>query len=85
MGELCQSLGASSDDLVPFSKYANAARNLPRPSSAARALSAGAKNIERVDKIVQLIGKSKGVQLDELDQIVQRVDAWLEKNRSAAN
>ena len=51
--DLCITLGASPDDLVPFEKYAAAAQGLARPSSAARALFAGAPNIERVDRLVQ--------------------------------
>ncbi|HEY5598994.1 MAG TPA: hypothetical protein VIK47_09340 [Kiloniellales bacterium] len=43
--EVCQAIGASADDLVPFEKYANAAKGLAKPSSAARALLAGAGNI----------------------------------------
>jgi hypothetical protein len=40
--DLCVSLGAAPSDLVPFEKYANAALSLGSPSSAARALAAGA-------------------------------------------
>ncbi len=82
VGELCLELGADADDLVPFEKYARAAENLVNPSSAARALAAGAKNIERVDRLVQLLAAGKGRQLDEIDQIVARVDGWLERNRA---
>ena len=53
---VCERLGASPDDLVPFEKYAAAANDLVRPSSAARALNNGAPNIERTDRLVQLIG-----------------------------
>ena len=35
---LCRRLGAETEDLVPFDKYAQAAASLGRPSSAARAL-----------------------------------------------
>ncbi len=35
---VCERLGASPNDLVPFEKYAAAANDLVRPSSAARAL-----------------------------------------------
>ena len=48
-------MGASPNDLVPFEKYAAAARDLVRPSSAARALFNGAPNIERTDRLVQAI------------------------------
>ena len=83
VGELCRELGAVDSDLVPFEKYARAAENLVNPSSAARALAGGAKNIERVDRLVQTLALERGRQLDEVDRIVARVDAWLERNRSA--
>ena len=83
VGDLCVACGASNEDLVPFEKYAAAAKGLLKPSSAARALLAGAGNIERVDKVVQALAVAKGMQHDELDAIVRRVDHWLEKNRSA--
>lgn len=81
VGKLCTAVGADSSDLVPFEKYANAAKSLMKPSSAARALLAGAKNIERVDKLVQQIGSSRGMRHPELDAIVGRVDKWLQENR----
>ena len=83
VGDLCRELGAADGDLVPFEKYARAAENLVNPSSAARALAAGAKNIERVDRLVQSLAAARGRQLDEVDRIVARVDAWLERNRAA--
>jgi hypothetical protein len=82
--KLCISLGADARDLVPFEKYANAALSLLTPSSAARALANGAPNIERVDRLVQIISKAQGVQLAELDKTVSLVDGWLEKNRKKA-
>lgn len=84
VAQLCQSLGASPDDLVPFDKYANAAKGLVKPSSAARALFAGAPNIERVDRLVRSIAAMKGMQSDAVDEIVALVDARLELNRSKA-
>jgi hypothetical protein len=80
--ELCQKLGASPHDMVPFDKYTNAALSLGSPSSAARALAGGAKYIERVDKLVQAIARQKGLSLAELDQTVGLVDGWLERNRA---
>ena len=77
-------LGANERDLVPFEKYAKAALSLLTPSSAARALAAGATNIERADRLVQTIAKTKGMQLDVVDQTVALVDGWLEKNRKKA-
>jgi len=81
---LCMLLGAKEKDLVPFEKYAAAAQSLGSPSSAARALYAGAPYIERVDRLVQAIAKQKGMQLPVLDQVVNLVDARLEVNRKKA-
>ena len=80
--KLCLSLGADEKDLVPFEKYAAAALSLGSPSSAARALAAGATNIERVDRLVQTVARQKGMQSDAVDEVVALVDGWLAKNRS---
>ena len=61
VNDLCVKLGAAPNDLVPFEKYAAAAQSLVRPASAARALTNGAQNIERADKLVQLIARQKGL------------------------
>ena len=82
--DLCVALGADRKDLVPFDKYANAALSLQSPSSAARALAAGATNIERVDRLVQIIGKLKGRQNPVVDQTVALVDQWVDRNRRKA-
>jgi hypothetical protein len=84
VSELCVELGASPDDMVPFEKYANAAQGLVRPSSAARALFAGAPNIERVDRLVQAIAAQKGKSHPLVDEAVRLVDAQLGLNRKAA-
>jgi hypothetical protein len=81
VSELCKSLGAKEEDLVPFEKYAAAAQGLGSPSSAARALYAGAHNIERVDRLVQSVAKLQGQHNEVLDEIVSLVDAQLEINR----
>jgi hypothetical protein len=81
--KLCTDLGADARDMVPFEKYANAAASLRSPSSAARALYAGAPYIERVDRLVQLVARQKGRSSPVLDEIVKLVDAQLEKNRAA--
>jgi hypothetical protein len=81
---LCTGLGASPEDLVPFNKYAEAAQSLGSPSSAARALAAGAQNIERVDLLVKTIAAGRGERLAALDEIVRLVDGWLAKNRAKA-
>jgi hypothetical protein len=77
-------MGAAAEDQVPFEKYANAARGLLKPSSAARALFAGAPNIERVDRLVKSIADQKGMHSDAVDAIVALVDARLEVNRRQA-
>ena len=81
---LCRSLGAAASDQVPFEKYAAAAKGLAKPSSAARALFAGAPNIERVDCIVRTIAAQRGQSLSAIDDIVALVDARLQRNRQAA-
>jgi hypothetical protein len=81
VADLCVSLGADRGDMVPFEKYANAAQSLGSPSSAARALAAGAQNIERVDRLVQSVAAQHGKHLAALDEIVSLVDAWLVRNR----
>jgi hypothetical protein len=82
--KLCVSLGANEKDLVPFEKYAAAAQSLGSPSSAARALDAGAPYIERVDRLVQAIAAQKGSRSPVLDETVRLVDAKLEANRAKA-
>ena len=82
--ELCVKLGARPEDLVPFEKYATAAQSLTRPASAARALQNGAPNIERADKLVQMIALQKGMRNAAIDAQVALVDARLEANRKKA-
>jgi hypothetical protein len=81
---LCMALGADAQDLVPFDKYAAAAASLSAPSSAARAVFAGAPYIERVDKLVQGIAASRGMHNPALDEIVALIDERLAANRQAA-
>ncbi len=82
---LARKLGAEPDDQVPCEKYANAARNLLKPSSAARAIDSGATQIERVDKLVQLVAASLDMSHPSIDRTVAIVDARLAQNiRQAA-
>lgn len=81
--KLCIRLGAIDDDLVPFDKYAHAAESLGKPSSAARALFSGAKDIERVDCLVQQIARQLGIDSEPVDHIVALVDERLHLNRTA--
>ena len=82
--KLCVALGAQEKDLVPFEKYAAAAQGLASPSSAARALYAGAPYIERVDRLVKTVAAQKAMRSAAVDEIVTLVDAKLEENRRAA-
>ncbi len=82
--DLCVRIGADPNDLVPFEKYAAAAQSLVRPASAARALQNGAPNIERADKLVQLIARQKGLSHPVIDAGVALVDARLDANRKKA-
>jgi hypothetical protein len=84
VNDLCVKLGANPTDLVPFEKYAAAAQSLVRPASAARALQNGAPNIERADKLVQLIARQKGLSHPVIDATVALVDSRLEANRKKA-
>ncbi|MCZ6609526.1 MAG: hypothetical protein O7A66_05930 [Alphaproteobacteria bacterium] len=84
VAELCRALGAAPEDQVPFEKYADAALGLVKPSSAARALYAGAPNIERVDCLVKTLAAQHGMQSDVVDETVALVDARLAQNRKAA-
>lgn len=81
--QLVQALGANAGDTVPFGKYAKAAKNLQSPSSTARALESGATDVERVDRLVQLVGRSLGLNHENIDCTVAAVDAAL--NRNMAN
>ena len=79
--EVCIALGADSSDLVPFDKYANAAKGLSQPSSAAKALARGVPAIERVDRLVMLIAKQKGFCSPVVDEIVGNVQWYLDNNQ----
>jgi hypothetical protein len=74
---IARRLGADPQDQVPFEKYAKAAESLLKPSSAARAVSAGAPFIERVDLLVKLISHQLGAPNGEIDRTVQIVDQKL--------
>jgi hypothetical protein len=82
--DLCMALGADPGDLVPFDKYAAAARSLQKPSSAARAIAAGAPYIERTDRLVQVIGAQLQMRNAAVDATVASIDGWLTRNRRKA-
>ena len=74
---IARKLGADPADQVPFAKYAKAAESLLKPSSAARAVAAGAPFIERVDLLVKLISHQLGAPNAEIDRTVEVVDQKL--------
>ncbi len=74
---IARRLGADPKDQVPFEKYAKAAESLLKPSSAARAVAAGAPFIERVDLLVKLISQHLGMPNAEIDRTVAVVDQKL--------
>ena len=78
---IARRLGAEAEAQVPFEKYARAAEGLLKPSSAARAVMAGAPQIERVDRLVQLVGRQLGLGHPAIDEIVATVDAALGRNQ----
>ncbi|MDI3468402.1 MAG: hypothetical protein OJF62_000465 [Pseudolabrys sp.] len=81
VASIVRRLGASADDLVPFDKYAAAAEKLTNPSSVARAMAAGASAVERVDRLVQIVGRQFGITHAAIDRTVALVDATIEVNR----
>ena len=82
--EIARRLGADPSDQVPFAKYAAAAETLLKPSSAARAVAAGATAIERVDRLVQAVGRQLDMRSPAIDDTVAAVDAALARNAQAA-
>jgi hypothetical protein len=84
VNDLVIGLGADPEDMVPFEKYANAAEGLLKPSSAARAVAAGATAIERVDKLILLITRALGQDNPNIAATVDLVDRKLAENRAAA-
>lgn len=75
--ELVLALGAGEKDLVPFDAYAQAARALSLPSSFGRAIAGGAARVERIDRMVQLAARDRGLTIPGLDEIVALVDRRL--------
>lgn len=77
---LAQELGADASDQVPFEKYAAAAKQLLKPSSVARAIDGGTTKVERVDRMIQIIGRHLNMFNPTVDSIVATVDQRLAEN-----
>lgn len=80
---LALALGADTRDLVPFAAYASAAKSLSRPSSIARALGAGAVNVERIDLLVLRVSEQRGLDASMLAPIVEEIERRLAENRAS--
>lgn len=78
---IVEKLGGEVEDRVDFDKYVTATDKLVRPSSLARALANGATAVERVDKLVQLVGRQCGIGHPAIDRTVQVIDAALDRAR----
>lgn len=83
VNEMVVRLGAAPGDLVPFERYAAAAKGLEKPSSAARAIEGGAERIERVDRLIARVAAALEMSHPALDRTVALIDARLEQNRTA--
>jgi hypothetical protein len=80
--DLIVSRGAAPEVFVPFDRYAEAARSLTLPSSAARALAAGAMRIERADLFVRALAGVDTPLHDDLAVIIDIVEDRLRRNRA---
>jgi hypothetical protein len=84
VGALCRSLGAAEEDLVPFEKYASAARGLSKPSvCCARARRRRDRDRARRPAWCKSLAAQKRMRSDAVDQTVALVDSWLARNRKA--
>ena len=79
---IARRLGAEPDAQVPFEKYARAAESLLKPSSAARAVMAGAPVIERVDLLVQAVSHALDMRHPAIDLTVETVNRALAGNQT---
>jgi hypothetical protein len=74
-------LGGSAENLVEFDKYVAATEKLVAPSSVARAIAGGAAAVERVDKLVQIIGRHHGITHPAIDRTVAVIDAAVARTK----
>lgn len=80
--DLIVSRGAAPEVFVPFDRYAEAARSLTLPSSAARGLAGGAVRIERADLFVRALAGADAAVHDGLREIIETVEYRLLRNRA---
>ena len=72
--DILKKLGASRETIIPFRAYLKASIKLDAPSSVCRAIDKGKANVERVDRLVQSLGKSINFKSPEIDSIVNNID-----------
>lgn len=72
-------LGAPEAVLVPFDHYAEAAKQLTRPSSAARAIANGASRVERIDRLVLNLMQQHGLECADVEKVSARMASRLGK------
>ena len=77
VAELLRRLGAREADIVSFDAYADAARQLTMPSSLARGLAAGAKRVERIDRLVLNLLRHYRLDTDPVERIGAQIDRRL--------
>ena len=77
--KLCLKLGAQEKTMVPFEHYFKRTKQLDAPSSIARAIDNKKNNIERFDKLLEIISLENGVKIKNLDIIIKTIDDRLEK------
>ncbi len=80
---LARRLGAGESDLVDFDSYARAAEQLSFPSSLARGLAAGARQVERIDRLVLNLMRREGIETGAVEAISAAIDRRLEANLKA--
>jgi hypothetical protein len=82
VSDLVLALGAAPQDLVAFEAYARAAAELTRPSSLARALAAGATQVERVDLMIRNLMRLHDMDTPAIHSAVECIETWLARNRA---
>jgi len=83
--DLVRSVGASEKDLVPFRHYAAVSKRLGAPSSFARSVANRSPLVERVDKMIQLVGRQCDRHSTELNQLVEMTDRLVCPNTHIAS
>lgn len=81
--EVLRAFSVPEKVLVPFELYAEAAKGLTKPSSVARAIEAGATNVERSDAVLATMAEHVGAPSVQISQIVCCINESIAKNSRA--